>query len=59
MMMNLFLAFDFMFEPFKDLVRNKYGEEFALEVYSAKSQYMIDETVILDDEDLIKSNIYL
>lgn len=58
MMMNLFLAFDFMFEPFKDLVRKKYGEEFALEVYSAKSQYMIDETVILDDEDLKKSNIY-
>ena len=58
MMMNLFMAFDFMFEPFKELVRKKYGEDFALEVYSGKSEYMIDDTVILDDNDLKKSNIF-
>ena len=56
--MNLFMAMDFMFEPFKELVKEKYGEEFAKQVYSSKSEYMIDNTTILSDEDLKKSGLY-
>ena len=32
LMMNIFLALDFLFEPFKELVRHKYGRDFADEV---------------------------
>lgn len=35
-MLSMFMSLDFFFEPFKDLVRNKYGEDFAHQVFAAR-----------------------
>jgi hypothetical protein len=57
-LINLFLSLDFLFEPFKSMVNDKYGEDFARKVFGAGSEYLFDNTTILDDDDLIKSGIF-
>lgn len=37
--MNLLLELDYLFEPFKNMVKDKWGAEFAEEVFGAKSEY--------------------
>lgn len=54
----MFLSLDFLFEPFKSMVGEKYGEDFARKVFGAGSEYLFDNTTILDDEDLYLSGIY-
>lgn len=40
------------------MVGEKYGEDFARKVFGAGSEYLFDNTTILDDEDLYLSGIY-
>lgn len=47
-----------MFEPFKELVKQKYGSDFADEVFSARSAFQISNTTIMDDSDLKRSNLF-
>lgn len=49
---------DFLFEPFKDMVADKYGNEFAKRVYGSSSENLFDNTTILDDDDLQKMGIF-
>ena len=46
------MASDYLLEPFKDLVKQKYGQDFAEEVFAAKNNFLFDNTSILSDEDL-------
>jgi hypothetical protein len=56
--MNLFMSLDFLFEPFKQMLKEKYGRQFAEEVFAAKSEYLFENVTILNDDDLKKSGIY-
>lgn len=52
LMLNIFLSLDFYFEPLKDLVREKYGNDLAEEIFAAKDEYLFDKTYTLNDDDL-------
>lgn len=48
-LLSLCMNLDYLFEPVKDLVKNKYGREFAEKLFSSKSEYQIEKVTVLSD----------
>jgi hypothetical protein len=40
------------------MVQEKYGDDFARKVFGAGSEYLFDNTTILDDDDLMEMGLY-
>lgn len=51
-MLNLFLSLDFFFEPLKDIVREKYGDDMTEQIFAMKDSNLFEKTYTLNDEDL-------
>ncbi|KRX01494.1 hypothetical protein PPERSA_01397 [Pseudocohnilembus persalinus] len=58
LLLNLFLSLDFYYEPVKDVVREKYGNDLAEKIFASREQHLFEKTYTLDDEDLKQENIY-
>jgi len=52
------MTLDYLFEPFKNMVKEKYGKDVAEEVFAAKAKYLFDNITILNDEELKQSKIF-
>lgn len=48
----MFLSLDFYYEPFKQLVAEKYGDKIADRVFATREEHLFEKTYTLNDDDL-------
>ncbi|KAL4453701.1 hypothetical protein ABPG74_009597 [Tetrahymena malaccensis] len=57
-LMSFFLTLDMVYEPFRQLLLEKYGEELALKLMGSREEFNFEMTHIMSDEDLMKTGIF-
>jgi hypothetical protein len=50
--MSFFLSLEIVYEPFKHLLKVKYGEELAMKMMGSRTEFSFEMTTILDEDDL-------
>lgn len=57
-MMAFFMALEIVYEPSRQQLFERYGEEMADSIFAKRSEFNFELTTVMNDADLIKMGLY-
>lgn len=57
-MMGFFMALEIVYEPSRQQLFERYGEEMADSIFAKRSEFNFELTTVMNDADLIKMGLF-